>query len=192
MAQLLPTRWKQAFENLRADLQHALERWIPRRRNEEREDARLPVQWREAVGQLRDEITSALARWLPRRSSGSNRTEEWMPSFFFKTGPVIDVEETDDEVIVAAEMPGLEKDDFSVEVTTDRLVLRGEKRRQVEEQRSGYAYSERSFGTFARVVPLPCEVAAEKAKAMYKNGLLRITLPKTEWAKVKRVRVQIH
>jgi HSP20 family protein len=114
-----------------------------------------------------------------------------MPSFFLGTGPVIDIEETDNEIVVLAEMPGLEKEDFSVEVTADRLVLRGEKRREVEEQRAGYSYTERSFGSFARVIPLPCEVAAEKARAAYRNGLRRVSLPKTEWAKVKRVQVQV-
>ena len=90
-----------------------------------------------------------------------------------------------------AEMPGLGTDDISVALTADRLVMRGEQRRAVEEQRGGYSYSERRFGAFARVIPLPCDVAVEQAQATYKNGLLRISLSKTEWARVKRVQVQI-
>jgi|SRR5581483_1959952 len=191
MAQLLPERWKHALSNLRSDIQHALERWLPSRRSDEQGEEALPVKVHEAVSQLRDDITQALERWLPGRQQPGSRTGERMPSFFTKAGPVIDVEETDHEIIVLAEMPGLDKDDFSVELTADRLVLRGEKRHEVEEQRGGYSYSERSFGAFARVIPLPCDVAAEKAQATYKNGLLRISLPKTEWAQVKRVQVQI-
>lgn len=191
MAQLLPESWKQTLTNLRTDIQRALERWLPKQRTDDRTDEPLPVKVREAVAQLREEITAALERWLPSRQHLGSRTGDWMPSLFAKAGPVVDVEETDTEIIVLAEMPGLEKEDFSVEVTSDRLVLRGEKRQTVEEQRAGYSYSERSFGAFARVIPLPCDVAAEKAKATYKNGLLRISLPKTEWSQVKRVQVQI-
>lgn len=193
MAQLMPVSWRQALADLRTDIQQAVERWLPKRKRdtEEERQEHLPVRWREAVGQLREELAEAVERWLPQRWRERTSTEQWMPSFFFGTGPVIDIEETDDEIVVLAEMPGLEKEDFSVEVTADRLVLRGEKRREVEEQRVGYSYTERSFGSFARVIPLPCEVVAEKAKATYRNGLLRVALPKTEWAKVKRVQVQV-
>jgi HSP20 family protein len=149
------------------------------------------VRWREAVGQLRTEIADAVEHWLSKRQDPRGKEGEWIPSFFTGAGPVIEVEETADEVLVLAELPGLGKKDFSAEVTADRLVLRGEKRREVEEQRAGYSYTERSFGAFARVVPLPCEIAAERGKATYKNDLLRVSLPKTDWAKVKRVQVQV-
>lgn len=193
MAQLMPASWRQALGDLRTDIQHAVERWLPKRNSDTQENGRerLPVRWREAVGHLREEIAEAVERWLPRRRHERTGAGKWMPSVFLEAGPVIDVEETDDEVIVLAEMPGLEKEDFSVEVTADRLVLRGEKRQEIEERQAGYSYTERSFGAFARVVPLPCEVAAEKTKATYRNGLLRVSLPKTEWAKVKRVQVQV-
>jgi HSP20 family protein len=104
---------------------------------------------------------------------------------------MIDLEETEDEVIVQAELPGLNKDDFTVEVSGNRLVLRGEKRHETEEQRQGYYYAEHSYGTFARVIALPCEVDAGKAVATYRNGLLRITLPKTAQAKAKRLSVHV-
>ena len=193
MAQLVPARWRQALADLRTDMQHAVERWLPTRKSDTQEHGRehLPVRWREAVGQLREEIAEAVERWLPGRRHERSGAGTWLPSVFLEAGPVIDVEETDDEVIVLAEMPGLEREDFAVEVTADRLVLRGEKRRELEERHAGYSYTERSFGAFARVVPLPCEVAAEKTTATYRNGLLRVSLPKTEWAKVKRVQVQV-
>lgn len=193
MAQVIPASWRQALVDLRTDIQHAVERWLPKRESDAqaRGQERLPVRWRKAVGQLREEVAEAVERWLPRRRGEGTGTGKWMPSVFLEAGPVIDVEETDDEVIVLAEMPGLEKEDFSVEVTADRLVLRGEKRREIEERQAGHSYTERSFGTFARVVLLPCEVAAEKTKATYRNGLLRVSLPKTEWAKVKRVQVRV-
>jgi HSP20 family protein len=105
-------------------------------------------------------------------------------------GPTIDLEETDNEVIVWAELPGLDKDDFTAEVMGNRLVLRGAKRHETEERRQGYYYAERSYGAFARAIALPCVVDVGKATATHKNGLLRITLPKTAQAKANRVTVQ--
>ncbi|HEV8711638.1 MAG TPA: Hsp20/alpha crystallin family protein, partial [Candidatus Binatia bacterium] len=64
-------------------------------------------------------------------------------------------------------------------------------RQETEERRRGYYYTERSYGSFARVIALPAEVDAAKAVAKYKNGLLRITLPKTARAKAKRYTVQV-
>ncbi|HEU4344009.1 MAG TPA: Hsp20/alpha crystallin family protein [Candidatus Binatia bacterium] len=75
-----------------------------------------------------------------------------------------------------------------VEVTENRLVLRGEKRQESEQRRPGYYYAERSCGALSRAIALPSEVDPRKVKAKYKNGLLRITLPKT--AKAKRITVQ--
>jgi HSP20 family protein len=69
------------------------------------------------------------------------------------------------------------------------LVLRGERRRETEERKDSYFYSERSYGAFARIIGLPAEVDASKAVATYKDGLLRISLPKTARAKAKRIAV---
>ncbi|GIX46997.1 MAG: molecular chaperone [Candidatus Tectimicrobiota bacterium] len=150
----------------------------------------LPVPWRQALSRLRDDIHRVLDRWLPRRRAPEDE-EFWAPSLIIGGGPLIDLEETDDEVIVVAELPGLDKDDFTVEVTGDYLVLRGEKRRSAEEKGRHYYYAERSYGAFVRTVPLPCEVDADRATARYKNGVLRVTLPKTEQAKARRIKVKI-
>ncbi len=191
MARFLPANWGQAFADLREDIQRALERWLPRRRAARSEGESLPVKWREAVGQLQEDIHDTLARWLPRWRGTPDADEEWLPSVFTGAGPLIEVEERKDEVVVWAELPGLERDDFSVEVARNRVIIRGEKKRAAEEQREGYYYAERSYGTFARVIPLPCEVETDNARARYRNGVLRITLPKTEQAKATRVRIHV-
>jgi HSP20 family protein len=80
-------------------------------------------------------------------------------------GPVVDLEETDDNIIVTAELPGLDKDDFTVEISGERLSIRGEKKQETEEQGREYYYAERRYGAFARVVALPCEIDADKVEA---------------------------
>ncbi len=156
----------------------------------------LPANWRQALKRLRDDIMNALNRWLPRRrreegEAGPLYREEWLPPTFFSGGPLVDVGETDEDLVVLAELPGLDKDDFQVEVSERRVVIRGEKKHCAEERGQGYYYSERSYGAFSRAVALPCEIVPEKARAQYKNGLLRIALPKTERAKAKRVWIRV-
>ncbi len=154
----------------------------------------IPANWKHSLENLRQEVQRTLDRWLHRRQEAQVpvRVEEtWTPSFVFTGGPSLDMEETDDELIVTAELPGLDKDDFRVELSGDHLILRGEKKSAAEKKGRNYYYAERSYGAFARALPLPCEVDADKARARYKNGVLRLTLPKTERAKARRVKVKI-
>lgn len=191
MANIIPDSWKHALADLRDDIQQAIRRWLPTRDTHGVDTSTLPVKIEPAIDQLRDDLHTTLERWLP----SWQRETDWdagdrLPSVFIQTGPHIDMEETDDAVIVSAEIPGLEKKGLSVEVTAQRLVLRGEKRSTSEHKQHGYAYSERMYGAFARAMPLPCEVEADNAQAKYRHGVLRITLPKTERAKATRVPVR--
>jgi HSP20 family protein len=88
-------------------------------------------------------------------------------------------------------MPGLSPEDFAVEVLSDRAILRGQKKLEVEERRQGFFVAERQFGAFVRVIPLPSTVDVQKAKASYRNGLLRVQLPKTADSKAKQVKVRV-
>ncbi len=154
----------------------------------------VPVTWRRSIGQLRDNITDAFERWLPRRSDADKGPLEggtWPTSLFTQAGPALDVTEDDDTIQVTAELPGLSEKDFTVELSGDRLVLRGEKKASREEKKRNYHFAECSYGSFTRSVPLPCEVDRGKASAKYKQGVLAITLPKTETAKAKRVKINV-
>jgi HSP20 family protein len=177
MAEWLPESWRQALARLREDVHRAVERWSARRNgNGEREPA-APLSLRESdfPGAPGLESSPFPDFWPP---AAANR------------GPVVDVQERDDAVIVLAELPGLSKNDFKVEIAGDRLILRGEKKQEREEQGNGYRYVERSVGAFCRVIGLPSEVDPAKAVAKYKNGLLRITLPKTARANARRIEVR--
>jgi len=105
--------------------------------------------------------------------------------------PRIDVEETDAEVRVTAELPGLEEKDLELSLDRDTLTLRGEKREEREEQRRGWWHHERQYGSFARRIPLGSDVEADKAEARFKNGVLTVTLPKTEEARQRAVAIPV-
>jgi len=106
--------------------------------------------------------------------------------------PSVDVREDEKEVVVSAELPGIDEKDLDVSLIGDSLVIQGQKSEEKEEKEGDYYRRERTFGSFKRVVPLPAEVDHEKADATYKNGLLRIRLPKVgaETSVSRRIKVR--
>jgi len=92
--------------------------------------------------------------------------------------PRIDVSETDTEIKVVAELPGLDEKDIQLTLEQDSLIISGEKKAENEEKGKNYQRIERSFGSFTRQVPLPGEVEADKVAAEFKKGILTVTLPK--------------
>ncbi|MFW6076616.1 MAG: Hsp20/alpha crystallin family protein [Hyphomicrobiales bacterium] len=106
--------------------------------------------------------------------------------------PRADVAETDNEVEVSIELPGIAEKDIDVSVANDVLTIRGEKKNGREEKRQGYYLAERSYGAFHRAIALPPGVDGDKAKAEFKQGILTVTLPKTPEArsKVKKIDVK--
>jgi len=93
--------------------------------------------------------------------------------------PHIDVSETDKEIKVSAELPGMDEKDIDVSLTRDTLTIKGEKKQEAEDKGEGYYRMERSYGSFTRSIPLPIEVDTDKVQATFKKGVLEITLPKT-------------
>ncbi len=105
-------------------------------------------------------------------------------------GPPVDVEETDEEIIVRAELPGMNKDDIKVSVMGDVLTINGERKHESEQKGKTFHRVERLYGKFQRSLTLPCEVESEKAKASYKNGVLELTLPKTARTKSREITIK--
>jgi HSP20 family protein len=104
--------------------------------------------------------------------------------------PTVEVFERDGQFVVRAEVPGLTKDDINVEVLGGQLVISGERKREQEEKREGFYRSERVYGAFHRIIPLPERVNPEQAKATFANGVLEITMPQAPAPKGQRVEVQ--
>jgi len=105
--------------------------------------------------------------------------------------PQVDVVQGEGRLVVRADLPGLSKDDVRVELTDEGLVLEGERRSEIEEEREGTYRSERSYGSFRRAIPLPEGFDASGAEAHFENGVLEITLPMPEAAsRAKRIEIQ--
>lgn len=107
--------------------------------------------------------------------------------------PSVEVDEDDKEIRVSAELPGMEEKDVEVVLKDNVLTLRGEKKTEKTEkgEGNGGTYSERYYGRFERSFTLDSEVDADKVKATFKNGVLTVTLPKTETAREKERRIPI-
>lgn len=107
-------------------------------------------------------------------------------------GPSADVTETDDGIEVAVELPGMNVEDIDISLSGDVMTILGEKKVEHEEKRRGVYLSERSYGAFARTIPLPPGVDADKAEARFEKGVLKVGLPKTTeaQARVKRISVK--
>jgi len=105
--------------------------------------------------------------------------------------PAVDIYEKNDSVVVKAEIPGVEKDQISVEVKDGILTLRGERKFERDVKEESYHRIERSYGTFLRSFSLPVSVDQEKVKATFRDGVLEVELPKKEQAKPKQVKVDI-
>lgn len=104
--------------------------------------------------------------------------------------PRVDVKETDKEISVTAELPGVDEKDVEISLAGDVLTIKGEKKAEKEEKSEERYHFERSYGAFRRSFSLPCEVDADKATAAYKKGVLTITLPKTA-AAAKSTKIEV-
>lgn len=102
----------------------------------------------------------------------------------------LDVAESDNEITVTAELPGVEPNDVEISVEGRELVVRGEKKEEKQEDAKGYRYVERQFGSFERVVQLPASADAERVDAKFKNGVLTVTIAKRADAKPRRIEVK--
>lgn len=127
------------------------------------------------------------------RGFGFTRPLEWALATPVRAAftPRVDVSETEKEVRVSAELPGLDRKDVSVELDEDELTVSGEKKDDAKEIGKNWYRREQSYGTFSRVIPLPATVEADKAKATFKKGVLTITLPKREEEQPKRKSIEI-
>ena len=105
--------------------------------------------------------------------------------------PALDLAETDNELIVKCEVPGLDPKDIDISLSDGMLTIKSEKKQDREEKKADYHLVERSYGAFARSIQLPKEVQSEKINASYKNGILKITLPKSEEAKKKEIKIKV-
>ena len=120
---------------------------------------------------------------------GPEQTEELNEANW---SPKVDIYETQENYVLNAELPGLKKEDISIDLNDNTLTLKGERKFEEKVEKDNYVRVERSYGTFARSFVLSDNVNPEGIKANYKEGVLEVTLPKKEEAKPKEIKVEIN
>ena len=105
--------------------------------------------------------------------------------------PRVELKEKEDEIVVSAELPGLQDKDVQVTLTDNVLSIRGEKKQEKIEKDEGHTYSERSYGAFERRIPIDAEILGDKVSARFADGVLTVTLPKNPAAKSQARRIPI-
>ncbi len=106
--------------------------------------------------------------------------------------PALDVQEDKDKFTVNLELPGLKREDITVQIEDDSLVIAGERKVETVSEGTEIHRRERYYGKFSRALTLPVAVAADQVKAAYKDGILTVTLPKAEAAKPKHIDVSVN
>jgi HSP20 family protein len=144
-----------------------------------------------------------LVRWNPWKEMSvlQNRLNHLFNEPFMRSGqeddelslgawyPAVDMFDNDDKIVIKAELPGMDKKDFSVDIKDRVLTLSGERNYENEAKEENYYRRERTYGKFKRAFHLPADVDADKIKADFKEGVLRVEIPKPEAQKPKQITV---
>jgi HSP20 family protein len=141
------------------------------------------IPWRKEIERLRREMDGLYDRFF-----------DWRPLRHFTDlgdwWPPVDVSENPKEIIVHAEIPGVNIDEIDVHLEDDLLIIRGERKREVTEEGDEAYHTERSYGSFSRSIRLPSHIDRDGIKARYSNGVLELKLPKTGKPAQKRIKVE--
>jgi HSP20 family protein len=141
-----------------------------------------------------------LVKWNPNRSL-FNLRNNWLDDFFGSDVlmnrtreswyPAVDIEENDNEYVVALELPGMQKDDIKISFHDDILSISGEKKEESVKDNDNYHHFERRFGKFERSFRINSDIIGDKIDANMKDGVLTINLPKAEISKPKQIEVKV-
>jgi HSP20 family protein len=137
---------------------------------------------RQGIDRLFDEFFGA----LPAREMGS-----WDPGAAAAFMPPVDLKETEKDFVLKVELPGLHKEDLSLDITDDSVTLQGERREESEASGACYRCRESQYGAFRRVVEMPRQIVPENVRAKLEDGVLSVVLPKAEVNSRKHVRVEV-
>jgi len=159
-----------------------LSKWLPTRKGSNGESALQRSSGVHPMERMREEMNRMFDSFF--RDPFAPLELDWPRSFqSLELSPRVDIEDRKKEIRVSVELPGLEPDDVEVDLADNTLTVKGEKKTEESEERDGYYLSERSYGAFQRVIPLPVEVEPDKVKARFKRGVLTVRLPKSERAR---------
>ncbi len=134
---------------------------------------------------------SSLQRQLNRLFDDALAPDNWNEWDNFSKIPAAELSETDDAIHLKLEVPGMEAKDLDIQVMADRVAIAGERKSETRSEEKGTTRSEFRYGKFQRVIPLPARIQNDNVSAEYKDGILNLTLPKSEEEKNKVVKVNI-
>lgn len=132
---------------------------------------------------LQEKMNRLYEESLDREGEREDLSGRWMPP--------VDIYESDEAIVVQAELPGLSREDVQIDVEQGLLRIQGERKFQKNVQQGRYHRIERCYGIFKRSFPLPQDISADMAKAHFSNGLLEIVIPKPEKPKPKQIKVEV-
>ena len=144
------------------------------------------VRWepfRDLVATQRDFDRLFREAFSPMFGEGEVSTRTWAPP--------VDIYETDENLVLKAELPGIDPNNVEIRVEDNSLYLKGERKFEKEVKEQNYHRVERSYGTFTRTFSLPSSIDADKVTANYKEGVLTLTMPKREEAKPKTIKINV-
>jgi HSP20 family protein len=139
--------------------------------------------WETRFPSLRDEMDKLFEDFFGRSGCTPAPEAGWIPA--------ADIHETKKDVVVTMEMPAVNPKELSISIVEDRLTVKGEKKNEDEVREDDYYRCERTYGSFQRTIQLPAEVVGDKAKATYKDGVLKIVVPKSERAMPKEIKIEV-
>lgn len=134
-------------------------------------------------GDVQTEVNRLFDSFLGRPAQANGMERVWSPA--------VDMYETKDELVVHAELPGLNEKEIHLSILGDVLSIRGDRQWNEDVKRESYHRGERWYGKFERTLPLPMSVQADKVTAKYREGVLTITLPKVEEVKPKDIKIDV-
>jgi HSP20 family protein len=138
-----------------------------------------------------EEMSTRLGRFFNQPYPYVRRTVDDDGGFFADFSPAVDVQETDKEYVVKADLPDVKKEDVKVGIEDGVLTLEGERKQEKEEKNKKFHRVERTYGRFVRRLALPLEVDAQNVAAEFKDGVLNVHLPKTETVKPRAIAVKV-
>ncbi len=138
-------------------------------------------------------MTRELTRWAFQDEIGKMLDNIFRRETSFGMGwnPDLDIAETDNDITVKAEIPGIDPKDVDISITGDTLTIKGEKKEEKEEKGKSFHHMERTYGSFSRTIDLPARVMIDKVVAKDNHGVLEITLPKMEESKTKKIPIKV-
>jgi HSP20 family protein len=155
----------------------AMERWRPIGSLDRWEPFRNLVDIQGEVNRLLDTFVGRATQ------SGNAQGRTWLPA--------VDMRETKNDLVLKVELPGVQEKDVTVSITGDLLTIRGERRWEDESKDHKFLHVERAYGQFERMIQLPMAVQADKVKAVYRDGILEVTLPKAEELKPREIKIDV-